>query len=272
MNKLLAIVLLVSLHQARAEDLIEYFTIDGSSEKVEFINGYNLKRCIAIDRRYHKIVNLDADECNELREPNSKKAPDLVEYFTIGNSSERVEFVNGYNLQRCISIDRANNEFSRLDSDECNKLREANSKKLVRKAIDSETEEIKLRKKAEQEREQRDQAYQQQYQKERDRIAQLNACEATQPYLLYAAQEAVIEDVETQQNLKKAVAYQKKLIQMSGVRNLSEEREIAVEQLEVQAALKEHWAEYKSAGGKAASPQAVKHKVEDPCDSFRPES
>lgn len=135
------------------------------------------------------------------------------------------------------------------------------------RARDAEAEQLRI--KGEQERER---AYQQKYKKERERIAQLDACEATPAYLLYAAQEAVIEDVEWQQNLKQSVARQKQLIKMSGVRNLSEERQIAEEQLEAQAALKEHWAEYKSAGGKAASPQAVKHKVEDPCDSFRPES
>ena len=110
------------------------------------------------------------------------------------------------------------------------------------------------------------------WQEEQERINQLKACEATPAYLLYAAQEAVIENIETQQNLKQSVARQKQLTKMSGVRNLSEEREIAVEQLDAREALKELWTDYKSAGGKAASPQAVKHKIEDPCDSFRPES
>jgi hypothetical protein len=110
------------------------------------------------------------------------------------------------------------------------------------------------------------------YQKEKERVAQLKVCEATPDYRLYAAQEAVIENIETQQNLKQSAARQKQLVKMSGVRNLSEEREIAEEQLDAREALKEHWSDYKSAGGKAASPVAVKHKIEDPCDSFRPES
>lgn len=199
-------------------------------------------------------------------------AADLVEYFTIGDSNEKVEFINGYNLKSCMEVDRADQAVVKIDSSTCNELRDAYSKKLDQKWRDRQAEEERLRIKAEQESAQREQAYQQAYQKERERIAQLKVCEAEPAYSLYAAQEAVIEDIETQQNLKKAAARQKKLVQMSGVHNLSEERQIAEEQLAVQAALKEHWADYKSAGGKASSPAEVKHKIEDPCDQFRPES
>lgn len=213
--------------------------------------------------------------------PNVQAAAETIDMITINGTGNPVEFVNGYNLDRCLELDRLHKRVEQLDEKTCNGLKNHYTKRAAAEAQArleaEENRKMQEVRRLELERQnatkeqvlaQREQAYQ----KDRERIAQLNACEATPAYRLYAAQEAVIEDIEVQQNLRKAVSRQKQLIKMSGVRNLSAERQIAEEQLDVQAALNEHWAEYKSAGGKAASPQAVKHKIEDPCDPFRPES
>jgi hypothetical protein len=212
---------------------------------------------------------------------NVQAIAETVDMVTIKDTGEEIKFVNGYNFDRCLAFHSATNQVEKIEDAECNGLKNYNAKQAAKEQESklraeenrkiSEEHELKRQQeiaKIEQEQAQRDQAYR----KDQERIAQLKTCEATQVYRLYAVQEAVIEDIETQQNLKKAVARQKQLIKMSGVRRLNEERQIAEEQLDVQSALKEHFAEYKSAGGKAASPNAVKHKIEDPCDSFRPES
>lgn len=212
---------------------------------------------------------------------NAQAIAETVDMVMINGSGDPIEFVNGYNLDRCLSFDRLRKKVAQIEQRECDGLRKYYEKRAEQEtqarlqAEENRKMQEVRRLELERQNATKEQALAQRehaYQKDRERIAQLKACEATQAYRLYEAQEAVIEDIETQQNLRKAVARQKQLIKMSGVRNLSEERQIAVEQLEVQAAIKEHFAEYKSAGGKAVSPQAVKHKIEDPCDSFRPES
>lgn len=224
MKTLIQIALLALLPLSATADVIQKIKIKGADEPVEFINNYNLERCLELDVGKRQVVQLDETTCNGLKSHYAKQAEREKE--------------------------------AQLRAEENKKVRQ-----------ESELKRQQELSKKEQEREQRELAYQ----KDRERIAQLKACEATDAYRLYDAQEVVIEDIETQQNLKKAVARQKQLVSMSGVRRLDEERQIAEEQLAVKEALKEHWAEYKSAGGKAASPQAVKHKIEDPCDSFRPE-
>lgn len=251
MTRLLRIVLLLGLlpnvHAAGLySDVIEKIRIAGSDSPVEFTNGYNLDRCLELDRDRNAVVEMSSGKCDGLRKHAAQ--------------DNRIRQQHEDAIRPQVEEQRIEHERLKQQAEDSRKLRE--------KA--QEEQELKRQQELaqkEQERAQREQAYL----KEQERIAQLKTCEATQSYRLYAAQEAVIEDIETQQNLKKAVARQKQLVSMSGVRRLDEERQIAEEQLAVKEALKEHWAEYKSGGGKAASPQAVKHKIEDPCDSFRPE-
>lgn len=224
MKTLIRIALLALLPLSATADVIQKIKINGVDEPVEFVNNYNLERCLELDMGKRQVVQLDETTCSGLKSHYAKQAEHEKE--------------------------------AQLRAEENNKIRQESELKRQQELTQKE-----------QERAQRDLAYQ----KDRERIAQLKECEATDAYRLYDAQEAVIEDIETQQNLKKAVARQKQLVNMSGVRRLDVERQIAEEQLAAKESLKEHWEKYKSAGGKAASPQAVKHKIEDPCDSFRPE-
>lgn len=245
MRQLLNIVLLLGfLPNVCAAEMIR---VAGTDTPIEFINGYNLDRCLELDRDRNRIIEMNSAKCDGLRKHAAKKA-------AIRQRHEEA-------MRPQVEAQRIEQERLKQEAEDSRKWREkAQAEEELRRQQELARKE--------QEQAQRDQAYQ----KERERIAQLNACEATQAYRLYEAQETVIEDIETQQSLKDAVARQKQLVSMSGVRRLDIERRIAEEQLDVQSALKEHWAEYKSLGGKAASPKAVKHTVEDPCDSFRPES
>lgn len=266
MKSLLAIALLLIMPTAHAEKI----KVDGFDTPVEFINGYDLEHCLQLDGGSNRFFQMNSAKCESLRndsaKKNAKETAEKAEMDSIRANWDKNDYANciygnGHPMGdiNCKVLSRRyeHEEQERVQAEENRKWRE--ERRLEQERLEAQKEQARV---------QRDQAFQ----KEQERINQLKTCEATQAYRLYESQEAVIEDIETQQNLRKAVARQKQLIKMSGVRNLSEERQIAEEQLEVQSALKEHWAEYKSDGGKAVSPQAVKHKIEDPCDSFRPEN
>lgn len=106
-------------------------------------------------------------------------------------------------------------------------------------------------------------------QADKEKQQRLAACEATNASALYSAQERVIAGVENIAGWKENQAYERRVAQTSGVRNLREERNNGEWIVRLGDELKGDFAEYKRLGGKAASPQKVTHLLSDPCADLR---
>lgn len=104
---------------------------------------------------------------------------------------------------------------------------------------------------------------------EEGRRQRLATCESKPEAATYNAQERVIAGVEAIQGWKQNQAHERRVAQASGVRNLWEERNNGEWIVQLQDELKVDFSEYKRLGGKAASPQAVTHKLPDPCADLR---
>lgn len=105
---------------------------------------------------------------------------------------------------------------------------------------------------------------------EKARRESLATCEGTPEAKLYNAQEDVVGTVEQLAALRTDAARDRKVVQVSGVRDLYRERQNGETLVQLNEDLKANFSAYKKLGGKAASPQKVTHQLQDPCASFRP--
>ena len=97
----------------------------------------------------------------------------------------------------------------------------------------------------------------------------LVSCEDTKEYRFYDAEDAVMQDIDVLQGWDDNARQERRVSNFGGVRNLSNEYINAQGKVSAQDALKQAWADYKSLGGRAASPQKVRHRSADPCLALR---
>jgi hypothetical protein len=97
----------------------------------------------------------------------------------------------------------------------------------------------------------------------------LRDCEQTKDSRLYEAEETIIQTIEGISGWKDRILQERRISRAAGVRNLANEYENAKGQIDAQDSLRGAWDYYKELGGKAKSPQLVKHRSEDICSKFR---
>lgn len=64
----------VTMSNSYAANFIDRVTINGTEEPVEFVNSYNLERCLEFDRLRKRVENLDQRTCNGLRNYYARQA------------------------------------------------------------------------------------------------------------------------------------------------------------------------------------------------------
>lgn len=93
----------------------------------------------------------------------------------------------------------------------------------------------------------------------------LEVCQAQKQFQLYQAQESVISTIDQIAGWKRNQAEERRIVAASGVRDLGEERNNGEWIIQLSDDLKGYFADYKRLGGKAKSPNSVKHLLKDPC-------
>lgn len=99
-----------------------------------------------------------------------------------------------------------------------------------------------------------------------------DSCHSKKQYLLYQAQENIIDGFEQLAGWEANRARERRISRESGVRNLSEEYNNGVWIVQIKETIKEEWATYKKLGGKASTPKGVKHALENPCATVEAET
>lgn len=90
-------------------------------------------------------------------------------------------------------------------------------------------------------------------------------CTQSQAYGLFRAQEAVIDDREGIAAARASIARERHVGELSGVIDMETQHVAGTQIQQWTEDLKADFAEYKSLGGTALTPQTVKHSVADPC-------
>ena len=103
----------------------------------------------------------------------------------------------------------------------------------------------------------------------RAKAAQLSTCESSANHQLFLTQTIVLNSIDDLTGFREAQARERRIARESGVRNLLIERQNGAGIVAASDNFKEAWAQYKSLGGKAASPQKLSRSQNDPCESIR---
>lgn len=99
-----------------------------------------------------------------------------------------------------------------------------------------------------------------------------DSCHSKKQYLLYQAQENIIDSFEQLAGWEANRAKERRISKESGVRNLSEEYNNGAWIVQIRETIKEEWTAYKKFGGKASTPKGVKHTAKNPCATIEAET
>lgn len=91
------------------------------------------------------------------------------------------------------------------------------------------------------------------------------ACERSNAYALFHAQEAVIDDREGIIAAKATIVRERRVGEISGAVDLSVQHAAGSQIIEWTEDLRNDFREYKTLGGSAATPATVTHKLPNPC-------
>lgn len=64
--------------------------------------------------------------------PSIASAVDQITNVTVGSTQETIQFINGYNLDKCLEFDKFRKKIERVDDKTCNGLRDFHEKKLAK--------------------------------------------------------------------------------------------------------------------------------------------
>ena len=91
-------------------------------------------------------------------------------------------------------------------------------------------------------------------------------CRESAEYVFFLAEERVMEDRKIKREAQATLADEQRVGAVSGYVNKARMHDAGARIVWAEDDLKRAWADYRNLGGKAASPQAVKHVQPNPCD------
>lgn len=112
MRALLTLIFLAVAGNVTAE-VIQKIKINGMDEPVEFINNYNLERCLELDLSKRKVIQLDERTCNGLKNYYAKQAEREKEAQLRAEENRKTQ--EEYELRRQQEIARREQERKEAD-------------------------------------------------------------------------------------------------------------------------------------------------------------